>query len=181
MPLQHCIYLNSTIFNFNDKQILQIDPSPLNHYAATMHTIQNTQCSYIVIFLFTGYPKKVPFKICDSLIDAPNTEHWSKCSPDLFRVAIVRNRVHLGASKILKGTFLGHHLCKPSRNPWICHKSQVVGYLGMKIELSYKKFIDGNHPKLKTCFNLVKSAFRKVQPRRDKIQAQENTNPQKNK
>ena len=79
MPLQHCIYLNSTIFNFNDKQILQIDPSPLNHYAATMHTIQNTQCSYIVIFLFTGYPKKVPFKICDSLIDAPGfAKHYTE-------------------------------------------------------------------------------------------------------
>ena len=51
----------------------------------------------------------------------------------------------------------------------------------MKIELSYKKFIDGNHPKLKTCFNLMKSVFRKVQPKREKIQAQENTNPQKNK
>ena len=51
----------------------------------------------------------------------------------------------------------------------------------MKIELSNKKLINGKHSKLKTCFILMKSALRKVQPRRDKIQAQENTNPQKNK
>ena len=79
MPLQHCIYLNSTIFNFCEKQITQIDPSPLNHYSATMHTIQNTQCSYIFIFLCTGYPKIVPFKICDSLIDAPGfAKHYTE-------------------------------------------------------------------------------------------------------
>ena len=51
----------------------------------------------------------------------------------------------------------------------------------MKIELSNKKFINGKHSKLKTCFILMKSAFRKVQPRRDKIQTQENINPQNNK